>query len=75
MHGEPRNTSCAADRASRVGSLGDKSGRALSECCGGPSFDCSGLISGIQKGKSMAGLLGPRNEDGNFVTGKTKKRH
>ena len=62
MHGDPRNTSCAADRASRVGSPGDKSGLALSECWGGPSFDCLGRISGIQKGKSMTGLLAFRHE-------------
>ena len=60
IHGEPRNTSCAVDCASRVGSLGGESGRALSEYCGGPSFDCSGPISGIQKGNSMTGLLSPR---------------
>ena len=40
------------------------SGRFL-KVCGGPSFDCSGPISGILKGKSMTGLLAPRHEDGN----------
>ena len=36
MHGDPWNTICAADCASRVGSPEDKSEQALPECCGGP---------------------------------------
>ena len=74
MRREPRNTSCAADRVSRNGSPADKSGQALSESCCGPS-DFLGPISGIQEGKDMPGLLPLKNENGEFVTGKTKKRH
>ena len=76
MRRDPRNTSCAKlDCVSRDGSPADQRGRALLACCGGPLPDCSGRILGIQVGKDMPGLLAPRHENGEVVTGKTKKRH
>ena len=75
MRRDPWNTGCAADRVSRDGSPADKSGRALPEGCGGPLPDCLGRISGIHVGKDIPGLLAPKHENGEVVTGKTKKRH
>ena len=75
MRRNPRNTSCAADRVSRGGSPADKSRQALPDGCGGPLPDYSGRISGIQEGKDIPGLLAPKHENGEVVTGKTKKRH
>ena len=75
MHGDPRNTSCAEDRASKVSFLMDKSEKAASDGHGGLLPECSDRIGGIQDRKNMLGLLAPRNVNGNVVTDETKKRH